>query len=214
MSDLIHFCHCLFGMPRSGKTVLIKYLIASVFNDFSTAYLFSNTCFTNQWEYIIPPQNIYPDYNEQALNNIVSLSQRISKRGGSPPNILLIFDDCICSFKKKEFLILKEIILHRRHLRISIILSTQYIKDNAPWLRNSTDFIYIFPQKTKSGIDACHDSISGVMDKDKFKSLITKCPEHVFLAVDYQNSEFNIMKVELPIPCRQFRIITCYKIEK
>ncbi len=209
---LVHFCHAMFGMPNSGKSTLLKYLIGEVFDDFKTAYLFSNTCFTNDWEDIFPNQNIYPDYNEDVLALLVSNARRISERGKQPPNILLIFDDCICNFRKNEIKILKEIILHRRHLQISIIISTQYIKDNPPFLRNNIDYIYIFAQKTQSGIGVTHESISGILDKKPFKKIITSLKDHAFLACNYQTGMYEIMKVELPILIRQFKIIKQFKI--
>lgn len=203
-SNLVMFVHCIYGIPDSGKTTLMKFLIEKIYNDFDTAYLFSNTPFTNQWEDIFPQSNIFDDYDEEQLKKIVKNALLITEKGKKPPNILLCFDDCVCDFRSKHMRIFKKIILHRRHLNLSVILCNQYIKEFPPYLRNNTDYIHIFSQKSESGICGCYEAISGLTNKENFKKIMRCLPEHGFLMVNYGKSEMRKSKIKLPFENRKF----------
>ncbi len=197
----------IIGSPNSGKTTLIKFIALQQFDNFDSAYVFSNTYY-GQWDDIIPEKNIFADYDANRLNILINNARKFKENNKNPPHILIIIDDCM----GKKCDELKQIVLHRRHLNMSVIIANQFVKEQKPWLRSNLDYFYIFKQRTKSGLDSCHEIVQGFMDKDNFIKIIRDLKQHGFLSFNYQSGTSCLMIVQLPLNIRQFKSLGRVKL--
>lgn len=138
-----HFLCYIVGNTNSGKTHLCKYLIASLFSDkkFNNIFIFSPTAkISNDGSYsMVPDNHIFSNPTDDKIQKIIKLQKENSNL-----KTLIIFDDCIGVFSK-ESKVLNNLVISHRHLKISIIFISQYLKAINPVWRSN--FHYLFSSK-------------------------------------------------------------------
>lgn len=187
-----HFILSIFGIPRSGKSHCLKYIIYkySKMQKFDHMLLFTNTSFNNQYEYI-PDDYIHPAYDENVIHNYMEF-QKQQILEGKESRALIVFDDCLGSeeqFASKKFLTL---ISQYRQFHISIIICSQSVSAIPLNIRNMSQYVILFRYESKRAIEACFESF-GVLCHDwkDFKELLLKATDgkHKFL---YYNRDKSI----------------------
>lgn len=148
------------GHCGSGKTYFIKYMIESFKNDFDCVIIFSNTAnFSEDYtflENISCRSFIYNTLDvEEDLKKIMRIQANFRK-SDIKKNVLIIFDDVFSSVKdSKQF---KNLATTYRHYNISIAFSAQYISGASSYLREISNYIVIFEQRTINSLKLCFEN--------------------------------------------------------
>jgi hypothetical protein len=190
----MHFKHplrAIFYAPSySGKTTQIMKLLED--KDFikqfkKNIFLFSPTSFSDKsYKDLIPEKNIFEDYDEDVINEIMEESKGLIKshKGKKKYPILLILDDAITDINRNG--ILNKVFTKGRHYNLSILVSTQQAHLCTPTMRLNCSHKVIFPQKLN---DMELKALSELLPIDKKLFLemvddIRKSEPYSFLLVD------------------------------
>lgn len=158
------------GGCGSGKSYFIQYLIKTL-PGFDCIVVISNTAgFTQDYEFLKEMGIKFFIFNsldaEVKIKTLMAL-QKKNRLSNTIKNVLLIFDDIFGSIKDSKCF--KDLASTFRHYRISIIFSAQYISASATYLREISNYIIIFSQKTTNALKLCYENYF-VEDYENFNS--------------------------------------------
>lgn len=146
------------GKPLSGKSHFIKYLLMHLHPKFSNdpikyMVVFTTTKFNGKYEEFLPAEYVHPRYDPGVLESLV----RIQIETAAKSRAAVIFDDCLDAraFSSQLFL---QLCTTFRHLRIDIIIASQYIYKVPPVVRECATRVAIFRQTTRRSLDALFES--------------------------------------------------------
>lgn len=144
---------CIFGIPKSGKSHLIKYLVyqSKLKNQFDLYLVITGTKFNGDYQQFINPKYVH-DYSEEILEKLIDKCSKW-KESGDEVRVLLILDDVLgeSNFNNKLWLKLYN---NHRHYNLSIIIVAQYVNKIPPNFRNNAKYAFIFNQYNKSSLEA------------------------------------------------------------
>lgn len=203
----------LYGRPNSGKTHLIRYLVASMAkekNKFDHVILFCKTAELTDDYSFLPDCYKFREYSDDVLLEYLKVQSRAIK----DPNIkvkprgLVILDDIIGKSQKLETDLLIEFTTQYRHFNVNIILSSQYINKVPPQIREAGNHIFLFRQHTDNSKEAAYLSFAGSHfdNKKSFFSFMRKTTgNYRFLYVDLtsQSTEVNDVFKSLICPAEK-----------
>lgn len=148
------------GFCGSGKSYFISYLVRSLKDEYDCIIVFSNTAnFTNDYDFLDTSglkNFIFTSLDaEEKIKQIMGI-QKKNRLSDKQRNVLIIFDDILGSIKDNKCF--KDLISTFRHYRISIIFSVQYISASATYLREISQYIVIFNQRTNNALKLCYEN--------------------------------------------------------
>lgn len=162
------------GFQGGGKTHLIRYLMFKYRKMFSYGLCFTNTYFdTNKsgFDYI-PDELIYPEYNEEALENLMNIQAKLVEKGITK-HAYCILDDCLDSPQEFTSPVLKRLTTQCRHYNITVIFSTQYCNSLTSRMRTNAMSVFIFNSSTKNNTEALYNSYGQLFDSyNDFKTYL------------------------------------------
>ena len=82
--------------------------------------------------------------------------QKRNREKNNPCNVLLIFDDIFGSINNSK--VFKDLVSTYRHYNISIIFSAQYVSGSVTYLREISNYIILFNQRTQSALKLAYES--------------------------------------------------------
>lgn len=189
------------GHCGSGKSYFIKYLIQSLKDEFNCIAVFSNTAqFTEDYDFLKKLDG--PNLKTLILNSIVAdeaikkimAIQKRNRQMDRKRNVLVIFDDIFGSIKDSK--VFKDLVSTFRHYNISIIFSAQYITASATYLREISNYIVIFHQRTMASLKICYENYF-IADYENFNSFKTafakKLQKYHFYFIDRINDKKTVM---------------------
>ena len=153
------FSAVIYGIPNSGKTYFLQNLIRNIKHDFDEIIIYLGAKDTaNSFLQLVnkeekkPVMKILFSYDEKNVreyikkleNNQISLMNAKKK----PKNILLVADD-IFSFpdfmktSRSKPSIIEEIFANYRHLNLSVIITSQKLKQITPNLRDMSKYVFV-----------------------------------------------------------------------
>ena len=131
--------------------------------------MFSSTCFTGQYDYI-PKQWQSETFDPEILEKLFNLQKTALKRnemlvkeGKQPKNIsaCIIFDDSIgLDSMSFDIPIMKRLITTYRHMKLTVIVSNQYIKAIPTVMRTNISHMLLFPSEFRVNIEAAYEAIA------------------------------------------------------
>ena len=134
----------MIGKPGSGKSVLIKALLAAKQHIIPVGTVISGSEDTNHfYESLFPSAFIYESFK---LSIIDSVKTRQKHATDNLPNpwAVLILDDCMDDVKIFNDPIMIGLMKNSRHWSLLTIISTQYCLDFKPVIRTNMDGVFIF----------------------------------------------------------------------
>lgn len=186
------------GYCGSGKSYFCKYLCLSMRENFNNVVVFSNTAnFSGDYDFLKSGFN-YRIYSTANVNEMIKMILNLQKKNraeNNKINILMIFDDIFSSVKdSKDF---KNLVSTYRHYNISIIFSTQYVCGSASYLREISQYVIIFNQRTGPALKACYDNYF-IQDYEKFSTFkldfTNKLQNYQFYFIDRIKNTKHVMK--------------------
>lgn len=179
---------------NSGKSQLIRYLVLVNQHLFNKIFLICPTESVNGfYSDIIEKKNILTSYNEDFINNLVETMTRANSNQpkNKRQNILLILDDCISDATIKNSKPFELLFTRGRHINISIIFVSQYLKAAiTPVIRNNIDFC-LFSQVNAQGLRLIFDEYNYNLSKQDFYELFKKATKDYGFLVINNNSVKN-----------------------
>ena len=191
------FVMTLVGPRSSGKSVVINNLILrdemlrglfeqiliispTIHSDSSSRYLISEA----------GKENVYEAYSEDIIQGLINSVKDKEKHERSMK--LIILDDVIGSIPKYNSLIYN-LTSKARHWSISMIISTQNLRELPPVCRNNTTHWGFFRSGNLKEVEKMMEELGSLGSKDNCFNLYTHCVEepHKFMYVDHN---YNVYK--------------------
>lgn len=134
----------MIGKPMSGKSVLIKALLAAKQHIIPVGTVISGTESTNHfYQSLFPSAFIHEEFKLSIIEN-VRLRQKHAMANLPNPWAVLILDDCMDDVKIFNHPTMSGLMKNSRHWSLLTIISTQYCLDFKPVIRTNIDGIFIF----------------------------------------------------------------------
>lgn len=186
------------GFCGSGKSYFCKYFCLTMRNRFDGIIVLSNTAnFSNDYKFLENGFNyrIYTTANVNDTINMILDLQKKNRELNKNSNILMIFDDIFSSVKdSKSF---KNLVSTFRHYNITIIFSVQYVCGSSSFLREISQYIIIFNQRSLNSLKACYESYF-VQEYDTFgdfkRDFINKLKNYQFYFIDRLKNTKSVMR--------------------
>ncbi len=179
---------------NSGKSQLIRYLILVNKHYFDKMFLICPTEVVNGfYEDIIEKKCIFTSYDEDFIKKLVDTMTRTNSKttNDKKQNVLLILDDCISDATIKTSKPFELLFTRGRHINISIIFISQYLKAAiTPVIRNNIDFC-LFSQVNAQGLKLIFDEYNYNLNKNEFYDLFQKATKDYGFLIINNNSVKN-----------------------
>lgn len=198
----------LIGKRNSGKSQMLRYIFDQQKHLFKAVFVICPTETVNHfYSDIVKRQNIFDSYNEEWIEKIIIKMTQVNsgKSDNEASHILLILDD-LCSdtnfHQSKSF---KKLCTRGRHIKISVIITAQYIYQIPPVARNNSDFI-LCSQMNTQGLDLLtSEFLFGNLTKREFVDLYYKnTADYGFLVINNNctksNNDVNEVYGHLKVP--------------
>lgn len=203
----------LIGRRRSGKTVTtmnlmrhyskkVRYAIAMVGSN-STVAEFSE---------IMPATFIYDTVDFDVLQRLID-KQNAAARTGTPDEVLVVIDDLAYGnfFKSPQ---IKLLVCNGRHLKITLIITAQYLRVCPPIFRANTDVVFAAQEKSTAYRKALYENFSicfsNYFDFNRtYRELTTDYSMMVLVTCSGNPSdrvEDNVFWIKSPFPLPKFKI--------
>ena len=160
----------IIGKPSTGKSTLIKDIIATYADKFPVARIFSGSEETNHfYEDLFPSIFIETEYEDEKLEDFEKrqkLAMRDKKYNVNPnmnPNALLILDDCSDDPKLLNRPIVQRAYKNGRHWSMMFIMALQYGLDIRPNIRSNIDYIFIFRENNQNSLKKIWENYGGIV---------------------------------------------------
>lgn len=184
LNKLILIC----GKRNSGKSQLLRYIVSEEKDKYHQIYLFCPTEKINSfYEGIIKPENIFNEYDENWTN---TLMDKLSKINGNvkqedAKHVLLILDDCCSDTNFRQSPSFKILCTRGRHFKLSLIITSQYLRQLAPVSRSNADWILVSQMNSQSNKILADEFLHGTLTKKEFISMYYKATSNYgFLVIN------------------------------
>lgn len=192
--DILNKTILVVAKRNSGKSQLIRYLLLLNINRFDKVFLICPTEAVHSfYSEIIDKKQIYHEYNEEFIKKLIDTMTRANsnKPDKERQQILLILDDCISDEKLNNSKPFELLFTRGRHINISIIFVSQYLKAVIkPVIRNNIDFC-LFSQVNAQGLKLIFDEYNYNLSKDEFYDLFQKATKDYGFLIVNNNSVKN-----------------------
>ncbi len=203
----------LIGRRRSGKTVTTMNLMRHYSKQckFAIAFVGSNNTIKD-FSAHMPSTFIYNDMDFEVLQRLIDKQNAVS-RSRSPDRILVIIDDLAYGnfFKAKQ---IKQLVCNGRHLGITLIITTQYLRVCPPIFRANVDIVLAAQEKSTAYRKALFENFSicfrSWYDFDRTYRELTKDFAMMVLVTCSGNPsdrvEENVFWIKSPYPIPKFQM--------
>ena len=179
---------------NSGKSQLIRYLVLVNKHLFDKMFLICPTENVNSfYSDIIEKKHILTNYNEDFIKNLIDTMTRANSNQPKDKRqqVLLILDDCISDTTIKNSKPFELLFTRGRHINISIIFVSQYLKAAiSPVIRNNIDFC-LFSQVNAHGLRLIFEEYNYNLSKPEFNKLFKNATKDYGFLVINNNSVKN-----------------------
>lgn len=145
----------LIGKRNSGKSQMLRYLVLQQKPLFKKIFVICPTETVNHfYKDLVAKENIFDSYNEDWIDKLIKKMTELNsgKSDDDASHVLLILDDCCSDTNFHQSKTFKKLCTRGRHIKISVIITCQYIYQVPPVARNNSDFI-LCSQMNTQGLD-------------------------------------------------------------
>lgn len=155
----------ILGSCGSGKTHVVKYIISNNKNIYDYVIIITSTAFTNQYEYLTKLGINYKVLSTMDVDDKIKKIKGYQKRHRETKSLLLIFDDVSITSLSGE---IKLLFNCHRHYNMSVFFVAQFATALAPQIRELSNYVIIFNQKTEKSLRAVYENYF-TSEVDSFK---------------------------------------------
>ena len=186
---------CLCGKRHSGKSELIKYIVSLYGHQFNKIFVVCPSEAVNMfYSQFLPSENIFNDYSESWIEKLMERLVKINvgKKDDEAAHILLILDDCVSDVNFHSDKAFQKLFTRGRHLKISLLITTQYPYLIPPTARINCDYILV-GQMNKQGLKIMVDEflMGDISPKEFLKMYYNSTNEYGFLIINNNSTSNN-----------------------
>ena len=180
---------------NSGKSQLLRYMLLQSKHLFKKIFVVCPTESVNHfYSDIIPKENIFDQYSEAWTENLIQKMTQINagKKDKESAHVLLILDDCCSDTNFHQSKSLKKLATRGRHIKISVMITCQYIFQVPPVIRNNCDYLLV-GQMNSQGVELLtSEFMMGDISKKEFLDLYhSNTSDYGFLVINNNSSSDN-----------------------
>ena len=193
--ELLNKTVCLCGKRHSGKSELIKYIISLYGRQFNKIFVICPSEAVNKfYSKVLPPENIFTEYSEEWIEKLMKrlIQINVGKNDDNSAHILLIMDDCVSDVNMHSAKNFEKIFTRGRHLKISLMITTQYLYLIPPVARINCDYILV-GQLNKQGLKVMSDEflMGDISPKEFNKMYYESTNDYGFLIINNNSTASN-----------------------
>ena len=193
--ELLNKTVCLCGKRHSGKSELIKYIISLYGHQFNKIFVICPSEAVNKfYSKVLPPENIFTEYSEEWIEKLMKrlIQINVGKTDDNSAHILLIMDDCVSDVNMHSAKNFEKIFTRGRHLKISLMITTQYPYLIPPVARINCDYILV-GQLNKQGLKVMSDEflMGDISPKEFSKMYYESTNDYGFLIINNNSTASN-----------------------
>jgi hypothetical protein len=185
----------LIAKRESGKSQLLRYMLLQSKREFAKIFCICPTeCVNNFYSDIIPKENIFDHYSEEWVDSLIKKMTEINsgKSDKESKHILLILDDCCSDSNFHQSKTLKKLATRGRHIKISLMITCQYIYQIPPIIRNNCDYVLCGQMNQQSIQLLTQEFMMGDISKKDFLDLYhSNTSDYGFLVINNNSSSDN-----------------------
>ena len=191
--SIVDKCITLIAKRKSGKSYLLRWLVKQHQTFYDKIFCICPTEKINKFyqnDNFIDPKCIYESYDESFVKQLIDkMTKSVEK--GEKRKILLILDDCVADTRFHDSPTLKQLFVRGRHLNISVIITSQYMKSIPPIARSNSDFI-LLGQLNQQGLEICSDEFTsaGLTKKEFAKLYRESTMDFNFLIINNDSTKY------------------------
>ena len=178
----------LCAKRNSGKSELLRYLVRANHNKFKKIFVICPTeKINNFYKNIVPANCVYEEWDDDWIEDLIDNLSKVNagKTNSNANHILLILDDCCSDTNFHSSGSFKKLFTRGRHLFISIIITTQYIKHIPPIARSNSDFICVGQLNNQNVELLAEEYLMGSIEKKAFLEMYHRCTkDYSFLLIN------------------------------
>ena len=193
--ELLNKTVCLCGKRHSGKSELIKYIISIYGHQFNKIFVICPSEAVNKfYSKVLPPENIFTEYSEEWIDKLMKrlIQINVGKTDDNSAHILLIMDDCVSDVNMHSAKNFEKIFTRGRHLKISLMITTQYPYLIPPVARINCDYILV-GQLNEQGLKVMSDEflMGDISPKEFNKMYYESTNDYGFLIINNNSTASN-----------------------
>jgi hypothetical protein len=139
----------------------------------------------------IPPAFIFREFDDKLLENLMETQRKGWSGGKKGLKVCLVLDDCAWDssfFENKSF---KKLVFNGRHLKITLILTLQYVNAIKPVIRSQVDVVATLNERQIQNRKKMHDAFFGCVSYPEFSQILDKTTSGYESLVLYNRSRSN-----------------------
>ena len=146
------------------------------------------------YQKIMPKENIFNEYSEEWIDKLMNrlIKLNAGKKDEESVHILLVLDDCVSDVNFHAARNFEKLFTRGRHMKISLIITTQYPYLIPPVARINTDYILV-GQMNKQGLKVmCDEFLMGDIEPKQFmKMYYNATNDYGFLIINNNSTKSN-----------------------
>ena len=183
------------GKRGSGKSHLLRYIIAQEKHKYKAIFLFCPTEKVNNfYDGLISHKNIFDAYDEEWIEKFMKQMADLNarKNEADASHVLLVLDDCGSDTNFRKSKTFTQIATRGRHLKISVIMTSQYLYQFPPVARSNCDFIAV-GQMNRQALDILANEFQhgNIAKKDFIKMYYNSTNDYNFLLINNNTAKNN-----------------------
>ena len=180
---------------NSGKSQLLRYMLLQSKHLFKKIFVVCPTESVNHfYSDIIPKENIFDQYSEAWTENLIQKMTQINagKSDKESAHVLLILDDCCSDTNFHQSKSLKKLATRGRHIKISVMITAQYLFSVPPVFRNNCDTLLVGQMNTQGVQLLMSEFMMGDISSKDFLDLYhSNTSDYGFLVINNNSSSDN-----------------------
>ena len=193
--ELVNKTVCLCGKRHSGKSELIKYIVSLYGHLFNKIFVICPSEAVNKfYSQFLPSENIFTEYKEEWIDKLMQrlIKINVGKKDNESAHILLILDDCVSDVNFHSDKAFQKIFTRGRHMKISLMITTQHPYLIPPVARINCDYILCGQMNKQSIKLMCDEFLMGDMSPKEFlKMYYNSTNEYGFLIINNNSTSNN-----------------------
>jgi len=193
--ELVNKTICLCAKRNSGKSQLIKYIVSLYGHQFNKIFVVCPSEAVNKfYSQFINPENVFTDYSESWIEKLMArlIKINVGKKDDESAHILLILDDCVSDVNFHSDKAFQKIFTRGRHMKISLMITTQYPYLIPPVARINCDYILVGQMNKQSIKIMCDEFLMGdVSPKEFLKIYYDSTNDYGFLIINNNSTSNN-----------------------
>lgn len=189
--EIVNKIICLVAKRNSGKSVLLKYIVSQFKEEFDKLYVICPSENVNKfYSDFVPKENIFDCYSEEWVELLMQKmeSKNVGKSEETAYHALLILDDCASDTKFHQSKSIKKIFTRGRHVKLSLIITCQYVYQLPPVCRSNCDYL-LTSQMNAQGLKlVMSEFMSGDITKKQFVEMYNRATSNYSFLVISQNA--------------------------